>query len=727
MLIPLSRALKFLPPLSLLFCVAQPSASAQVFGSENVLTTSADSARSVFAIDLDGDGDADILSASEADNKIAWYENQGAGVFGGQEVITNIAFGAVCVYAIDLDGDGDADVLSASQDNDMIAWYENLGAGLFGQQQVISLQAGSATSVSAADLDGDGDADILSASWQNGDKVAWYRNNGNGTFGGEQLISTSVQRVEALHTADVDSDGDIDVLAASYWDGKITWFENDGSGGFVSDHTITSSAPGALAVHAADLDGDSDVDVISAWGGVVAHYENQGGGVFGPQQIVSSVVGGANSVYVSDLDGDGDQDVLSASEHLGGVIAWYQNLGSGTFGGQQVISSNTARAQSVFAIDLNGDAFPDVISASRDDDKIAWHRNEMWWVTDCNSNGISDQVDIGVGAALDCDGNGSLDACEITSNPGLDFDGNGILDSCEAAGPYWFRSPITQRLMTVLPPSLYGSARADATVLGGTLATIRSAAENDWLHGILPGDHFWIGYNDGTVEGTFIWHSQETPGYENWAPGAPGNFTADQDFVAFRPSDGTWDTWFLNSLYRAVVESDGIDCDGDMVLDGDQIQSDPSLDMDGDGQLDACVAARYCTGAINSSGDGGSMHAIGSPVLSQNNLTLRAIDLPPLQWSYFLMSQSQASVPTFGGSQGTLCLGAPIVRFNIPGTGQVDQTTGGGTRTYLLDYQGLPQGVTFLPGATWNFQLWFRDVNPSVTSNTTDGVTVMFR
>ena len=75
----------------------------------------------VYAADLDGDGDIDILSASEGDAKIAWYENtDGAGTFGPPHVITTSW--ASSVYAADLDGDGDNDVLSAG------AWYENLGS-----------------------------------------------------------------------------------------------------------------------------------------------------------------------------------------------------------------------------------------------------------------------------------------------------------------------------------------------------------------------------------------------------------------------------------------------------------------------------------------------------------------------------------------------------------------------------------------------------------------------
>jgi hypothetical protein len=55
-----------------------------------------------------------VLSASVDDNKIAWYINDGSGNFSSEQVISPNANGAWSVYAIDLDGDGDNDVLSAS-------------------------------------------------------------------------------------------------------------------------------------------------------------------------------------------------------------------------------------------------------------------------------------------------------------------------------------------------------------------------------------------------------------------------------------------------------------------------------------------------------------------------------------------------------------------------------------------------------------------------------------
>ena len=145
------------------------------------------------AADLDGDGDRDVLSASKSDRKIAWYENtDGRGAFGPQQAMTNSvlrARDARSVTAADLDGDGDQDVLSASFIDDKIAWYENLdGLRAFGAQRVINIpdpdsdnlnatngDADGPTSVYAADLDGDGDFDVLSAS-ERDDRIAWYEN-----------------------------------------------------------------------------------------------------------------------------------------------------------------------------------------------------------------------------------------------------------------------------------------------------------------------------------------------------------------------------------------------------------------------------------------------------------------------------------------------------------------------------------------------------------------------
>ena len=118
------------------------------------------------------------------------------------------------------------------------------------------------------------------------------------------------------------------MLSASANDNTIAWYENrDGRGSFGPRHTITWGANNAQAVYAADLDRDGDTDVLSAsweWGSIkIAWYENTDGrGNFGLQRIISPPSRAELwSVYAADLDGDSDMDVLSASGLLGDCLA----------------------------------------------------------------------------------------------------------------------------------------------------------------------------------------------------------------------------------------------------------------------------------------------------------------------------------------------------------------------------------------------------------------------
>jgi hypothetical protein len=302
-----------------------PLVEGALFGAAVSISTAADNAQSVFAADLDGDGDLDALSASPNDDEIAWYENtDGAGGFGAQQIISTAANGAFSVFAADVDGDGDLDVLSASYLDNEIAWYENTdGAGSFGTQQVISTLAYGATSVFAADVDGDGDPDVLTTSYLD-DEIAWYENtDGAGSFGGQQIIDSGADGAWSVFAADVDRDGDLDVLSASWYEDKIAWYENtDGAGSFGGEQTISTLTDGARSVFAADVDGDGDLDVLSASvdDDKIAWYENtDGAGGFGVQQVISTAADVAGSGRPLGLHGR-RQDRLVREHGRGGRL-----------------------------------------------------------------------------------------------------------------------------------------------------------------------------------------------------------------------------------------------------------------------------------------------------------------------------------------------------------------------------------------------------------------------
>ena len=126
---------------------------------------------------MDNDGDMDILSASEEDDTIAWYENDGnANPSWDAENIVTDADGANSVFAADMDNDGDMDIVSASSNDDTIAWYEyttGTSTGPPWTAREIDTNADGAAAVFVADMDNDGDMDIIVAFIEDG-TIAWY-------------------------------------------------------------------------------------------------------------------------------------------------------------------------------------------------------------------------------------------------------------------------------------------------------------------------------------------------------------------------------------------------------------------------------------------------------------------------------------------------------------------------------------------------------------------------
>ncbi len=358
--------------------IKPPKAACGCFSGPKNVTTNLDVARSVHAADMDGDGDMDVLSASGTVSPetgiIAWYENNGNQGFTRHTITDSAADDAREVFAVDLDGDDDIDVLSAGTHGG-IDWYENDGNQTFTPHAITSF--GGAYSVYAADVDGDGDLDVLSAhSYSNYfNRIDWYENDGNQNFSLHN-IATGVQGARSVHAADVDRDGDMDVLSASWFNDAIIWYENDGAQHF-TPHVITTAADGARDVYTADVDEDGDIDVLSAsWGdGTIAWYENDRGQNF-TAQAISTTADFAQSVYAADVDGDSDVDVLSTSglDNSDDEVAWYENDGSENFTAH-TITTNAFGALGLYAADVDGDGDLDVLSANAGQDTIAWYEN----------------------------------------------------------------------------------------------------------------------------------------------------------------------------------------------------------------------------------------------------------------------------------------------------------------------------------------------------------------
>jgi len=138
------------------------------------------------------------------------------------------------------------------------------------------------------------------------------------------------------------------------------------------------------------------------------------------------------------------------------------------------------------------------------------------------------------------------------------------------------------------------------------------------------------------------------------------------------------------------------------------------------------LGTQFCTPAqTNSSGGNASLSALGNYYVAENEMMLKASNMPAQQFGYFLVGSSAASI-AITGSQGILCIGGNIGRYNR--TGQIQATGTSGDFELVIDPSQLPTvpSLAVMPGETWHFQAWFRDQNPTSTSNFTDGLMIQF-
>ncbi len=142
------------------------------------------------------------------------------------------------------------------------------------------------------------------------------------------------------------------------------------------------------------------------------------------------------------------------------------------------------------------------------------------------------------------------------------------------------------------------------------------------------------------------------------------------------------------------------------------------------------IGVSYCGPAVpNSVGTSPSLQALGSVQISDNDLRLSVEGLPANVFGIALASRTQAFVPNFAGSVGTLCLGGSVGRLN-----RADQIRFSGTFARMAVQVDLgdvaqPNGsVAIQPGETWSFQCWYRDRSSAGSvSNMTSARTITFQ
>ena len=139
----------------------------------------------------------------------------------------------------------------------------------------------------------------------------------------------------------------------------------------------------------------------------------------------------------------------------------------------------------------------------------------------------------------------------------------------------------------------------------------------------------------------------------------------------------------------------------------------------------AQLGTTYCSAVPNSTGTITVISASGSTVVAQNNFTLTGTDMPLNQFGLFVNGTAQEFVPNPGGSNGNLCVGGGLGRFN---SGIVSSGASGSV-SFTVDLNAVPRPsstVAVMAGDTWYFQLWHRDTAGPGFSNFSEGLEVAF-
>jgi len=260
--------------------------------------------------------------------------------------------------------------------------------------------------VSAADMNGDGNLDLVVAT-TGADAVVVLFGDGDGGFAAGGSYPTGVHPKFAT-VADLNGDGNLDFASANQDDtsgNDVSVYLGDGAGNFtLAGHFAACTNPHEVAAGDLDEDGNADLAVV-CWGGSVAHVLfGNGDGTFGAPTSLS--VGSApHSVVVADLNGDGNLDIATA-DHNSNTVSVLLGRGDGTFQSRRATTVGGG-PHSMRAGDLNGDGILDLVTANDSGDSVS--------VLLGRGNGTFDRADYAVGdepkgvAIGDIDGDGRPD------------------------------------------------------------------------------------------------------------------------------------------------------------------------------------------------------------------------------------------------------------------------------------------------------------------------------
>jgi len=224
------------------------------------------------------------------------------------------------ITTVDLDRDGLLDLVFCEAQESKIMWLRQTSRGQF-EERVLATNVSAPVHVEAADMDGDGDLDLIVSSmgvvFPDNDKIGTVfilENDGHQNFT-PHVVLEHTERVVDAQAADLNGDGKMDLALAQfgYDQGQVSWLERTGPWEF-KRHVLLDLS-GAINVCIADYNGDHKPDIVALvsqqWEEIY-YFENKGDGQFATKRIWGSTNEdyGSSGISLCDLNRDGRPDII---------------------------------------------------------------------------------------------------------------------------------------------------------------------------------------------------------------------------------------------------------------------------------------------------------------------------------------------------------------------------------------------------------------------------------
>lgn len=304
--------------------------------------------------DLNGDTFLDVVYAV-LPTRVGWNAGDGTGNFGADHDVYNPGGfpGPNYILGYDVDGDKDVDIVSVSTVAQEVLLHRNDGLGSFTTSTMVSSLGGSVSTVSACDVGNDGDWDFVTVSESRGE-VILLTNNGTGSFSSTVML-LGLSSPKWVECADFTGDGLADVVV-SETDTDVFLITGTASGGAAGGAAaaaqVNNTVRGLTQFRSADLDQDGDLDIIgvsTTTDSTVAAFINEGG-VF-TQNVLDAQLDTPSTLTLFDIDLDGDVDLLVPSR-TNDVLSLFRNGEVGVEGGVCEAGFCVARSNSANGVVL---------------------------------------------------------------------------------------------------------------------------------------------------------------------------------------------------------------------------------------------------------------------------------------------------------------------------------------------------------------------------------------